>query len=58
MQANQGAAGGEGQSIAEGAEDVENNRYTRWNRLASGRYVPPPVRRVASPTGEGRGRSL
>jgi RNA-directed DNA polymerase len=55
VKANQGAAGVEGQSITECEEDVANNLYTRWNRMASGRYFPPPVRRVEIPQGDGSG---
>lgn len=53
--ANQGAAGVDGQSITEFAEDLANNLYKLWNRMASGRYFPPPVRRVEIPKGDGRG---
>jgi RNA-directed DNA polymerase len=35
VQANQGAAGVEGQAIAECERDLENTLYKRWNRLAS-----------------------
>jgi RNA-directed DNA polymerase len=55
VKANQGAAGVEGQSITAVEEDVANNLYTRWNRMASGRYFPPPVRRVEIPQGDGSG---
>jgi RNA-directed DNA polymerase len=55
VKANQGAAGVDGQSITEFAEDLENNLYTRWNRMASGSYLPPPVRRVEIPKGDGSG---
>ncbi|MGH8565539.1 MAG: group II intron reverse transcriptase/maturase [Gammaproteobacteria bacterium] len=48
--------GVDGQSIAEFEEDLENNLYKLWNRLASGSYFPPPVRRVEIPKGGGRGR--
>ena len=55
VKANQGAAGVDGQSIAEFEEDLENNLYKLWNRMASGSYFPPPVRRVEIPKGEGSG---
>jgi RNA-directed DNA polymerase len=55
VKANQGAAGVDGQSIAGFEEDLENNLYKLWNRLASGSYFPPSVRRVEIPKGEGRG---
>jgi RNA-directed DNA polymerase len=53
VRANQGAAGVDEQSIAEFEEDLANNLYKLWNRLASGRYFPPPVRRVEIPTDKG-----
>jgi group II intron reverse transcriptase/maturase len=46
VRANGGAAGVDDQSIAEFDQDLENNLYKLWNRLSSGSYVPPPVRRV------------
>lgn len=49
MKANHGAAGVDGQSIEQFEEDVENNLYRLWNRLCSGSYFPPPVRRVDIP---------
>jgi hypothetical protein len=33
------------QSIAEFEEDLRNNLYRIWNRMSSGSYMPPPVRR-------------
>ena len=51
--ANQGAAGVDEQSIAEFEEDLANNLYKLWNRLASGSYFPPPVRRVEIPKDKG-----
>jgi group II intron reverse transcriptase/maturase len=55
VKANQGAAGVDGQSITEFEADLENNLYKLWNRMASGSYVPPPVRRVEIPKGDGSG---
>lgn len=46
VKANQGAAGVDGQSIAAFEEDLTNNLYKLWNRLSSGSYFPPPVKRV------------
>jgi len=46
VKANQGAAGIDGQSIEMFEENLRGNLYKLWNRLASGSYVPPPVRRV------------
>jgi retron-type reverse transcriptase len=58
VKANQGAAGVDGQTIEEFEEDLSNNLYRIWNRMSSGSYVPPPVRRVDIPKGEGRTRPL
>jgi len=46
VKANRGAAGVDEQSIEEFDQDLENNLYKLWNRLSSGSYVPPPVKRV------------
>ncbi len=44
--ANKGAAGVDGQSIAEFEQDLKNNLFRLWNRMSSGSYFPPPVRSV------------
>ncbi len=49
VKANQGAAGVDGQSLAEFEEDLKNNLFKIWNRMSSGSYFPPPVRRVDIP---------
>jgi len=58
VKANRGAAGVDGQSITEFDENLSGNLYKLWNRLASGSYFPPPVRRVEIPKGDGRTRPL
>lgn len=58
VRANRGAAGVDGQSIADFEEDLKNNLYKVWNRLSSGSYFPPPVRRVEIPKGDGKKRPL
>ena len=55
VKANHGAAGVDGQSIAEFEADLEDNLYKLWNRLSSGSYFPPPVRRVEIPKRDGGG---
>src|SRR3989454_8282429 len=45
VKANRGAAGVDGQTIEQFDEDVSNNLYKLWNRLASGSYMPQAVRR-------------
>lgn len=58
VKANQGAAGVDGQSIAEFETDLSNNLYRLWNRLSSGSYFPSPVLRVDIPKGDGETRPL
>lgn len=55
VKANQGAAGVDGQTIARFEEELGDNLYKLWNRLASGSYFPPPVRRVDIRKGQGEG---
>jgi RNA-directed DNA polymerase len=58
VKANQGAAGVDGQSIEEFEKDLSNNLYKLWNRMSSGSYFPPPVRRVEIPKPDGSKRPL
>ena len=58
VKANQGAAGVDGQSIVEFEANLANNLYKLWNRLSSGSYFPPPVRRVDIPKGTGGGTRM
>jgi RNA-directed DNA polymerase len=58
VKANQGAAGVDGQSITDFEADLPNNLYKLWNRLSSGSYFPPPVRRVDLPKKDGGTRPL
>lgn len=55
VRANHGAAGIDGQSIAEFEEQLSNNLFKLWNRMSSGSYVPSPVRRVEIPKDNGTG---
>jgi hypothetical protein len=58
VKANQGAAGVDGPSIAEFEANLSGNLYKLWNRLSSGSYFPPPVRRVDIPKANGGTRPL
>jgi group II intron reverse transcriptase/maturase len=58
VKANQGAAGVDGQSIAEFEANLSGNLYKLWNRMSSGSYFPPPVRRVEIPKASGGMRPL
>ena len=58
VKANQGGAGVDGQTLAEFEEDLVNNLYQLWNRLASGSYLPPPVKRVEIAKANGGVRPL
>ena len=49
VKANKGAAGVDGQSLADFEQDEKNNLFKLWNRLSSGSYFPPPVRAVEIP---------
>jgi group II intron reverse transcriptase/maturase len=58
VKANHGAAGVDGQSITEFDQDLSSNLYRIWNRMCSGSYFPPPVRRVNIPKDANRTRPL
>jgi RNA-directed DNA polymerase len=58
VRANQGAAGVDGQSIRDFEVRLADNLYKLWNRLSSGSYMPPPVRRVEIPKANGGTRPL
>ena len=45
VRANRGAAGIDDESIEMFEAHLSGNLYKLWNRLASGSYFPPPVRR-------------
>jgi RNA-directed DNA polymerase len=55
---NRGAAGVDGVSIEGFEKKLKNNLYRIWNRMSSGTYFPPPVRRVMIPKADGRERPL
>src|SRR5271163_2541213 len=52
VKANRGAAGVDGQSIEDFDRDLRKNLYRIWNRMCSGSYFPPSVRRVDIPKGD------
>ena len=58
VKANRGAAGVDGQSLADFEKDLKGNLYKVWNRMSSGSYFPPPVRLVEIPKGGGGMRPL
>ena len=58
VKTNRGAAGVDGQTIDDFEDDLKNNLYKLWNRLSSGSYFPPPVRRVEIPKSDGKKRPL
>jgi len=58
VKANHGTAGVDGQLIEEFESDLRGNLYKLWNRMSSGSYIPPPVRRVEIPKSGGGKRLL
>ncbi len=58
VKANKGAAGVDGQSMADFEEDLRNNLYRIWNRMSSGTYFPPPVKAVEIPKSNGGGTRI
>ena len=49
VKSNGGAAGADGVTIEQFAEDLSGNLYRLWNRMSSGSYHPGPVRAVEIP---------
>lgn len=58
VRANQGAAGVDGVSVEAFEGKLKDNLYKLWNRLSSGSYFPPPVKRVMIPKADGKERPL
>ena len=58
VKANGGAAGADGVTLAEFDRDLKGNLYRIWNRLSSGSYFAPPVKRVEIPKADGKVRPL
>jgi hypothetical protein len=48
VKANHGGAGIDAQTLEKFDQDLGNNLYKLWNRMASGSYQPPPVKRVST----------
>jgi group II intron reverse transcriptase/maturase len=55
VKANRGAAGVDQQSLEDFDRNLSKNLYRIWNRMCSGSYFPPPVRRVDIPKGDSGG---
>lgn len=58
VKANKGAAGCDNESIEDFERDLKNNLYKIRNRMSSGCYFPPPVKRVEIPKDGGKVRPL
>jgi len=58
VKANGGSAGVDGMTIQTIAKNPEKHLYPVWNRLASGSYFPPAVKRESIPKGDGKERHL
>jgi RNA-directed DNA polymerase len=58
VRARGGAAGIDEQSITAFEKELKNNLYKLWNRLTSGTYFPPAVKRVEIPKADGGIRPL
>ena len=48
VKANRGAAGIDDETIAEFEQNLSRNLYKLWNRMSSGSYFPPPVKKWRS----------
>jgi len=55
VKANKGAAGVDEQSIQAFEANLWGNLYKLWNRMCSGSYMPPSVKKVEIPKKDGRG---
>lgn len=58
VKANGGAAGADGVELKDFERDLKKTLYRIWNRLSSGSYFAPPVKRVEIPKADGKVRSL
>lgn len=55
VEANAGAPGVDGVSVAEFDASLRDNLYKVWNRMSAGSYMPGPVRAVEIPKDHGAG---
>lgn len=58
VRANRGAAGVDGVSVEAFEGKLKDHLYKLWNRMSSGSYFPPPVKRVMIPKADGKERPL
>ena len=58
LRSNGKSAGVDGVSLHAFEENLSDNLYKLWNRMASGSYFPAPVKRVFIPKADGRRRPL
>lgn len=58
VKANGGGPGVDGQTFERFDADLEGNLLRIWNRMSSGTYFPPPVKRVEIPKKQGGVRGL
>jgi group II intron reverse transcriptase/maturase len=58
VKANRGGCGVDQVSLEAFEENLQDNLYKIWNRLSSGSYMPPPVRRVDIEKADGGTRPL
>ena len=58
VKANAGVAGADDVSIKMFENNLENELYKLWNRMSSGSYMAPPVKRVEIAKSDGKTRAL
>jgi RNA-directed DNA polymerase len=58
VKSNAGGAGIDAQTLKDFAQDLKGNLYKVWNRMSSGSYFPPAVKRVEIPKADGGKRPL
>jgi len=58
VRTNNGAAGIDAVTITKFEEKLADNLYVIWNRMSSGSYFPPSVKRVGIPKANGKIREL